>query len=286
MIRVILLGRTGNHLFQYLVGRVVAARHDTSLCLDASWFNNEGWAEVSHFLKLPIKAKVVRRLSLGARALRKFTGKHYWEYRGVPTIKEPPRDHSFNPKFLDAPSECVLMGYFQSPLYFRKETEGFRHEINEILKNGVETDRILANRLKESNAVAMHVRRQDYLQISLFQVCGEHYYRRAMSRMKSWVPDSHFFVFSDDPQWCEATFRGDDVTIVNSGSNSKNPLHDLRLMSLASHHIIPNSTYSWWAAWLGEKPGQRVLMPDRWYTSEIMAPIEEKRLPHWTILES
>jgi hypothetical protein len=48
-------------------------------------------------------------------------------------------------------------------------------------------------------------------------------------------------------------------------------------MSLASHHIIANSSYSWWAAWLGDKPGQIVIMPDRWYAKDIIAPIEEKR---------
>jgi hypothetical protein len=48
-------------------------------------------------------------------------------------------------------------------------------------------------------------------------------------------------------------------------------------MSLASHHIIANSSYSWWAAWLGDKPDQQVIMPERWYAREIVAPMEEKR---------
>jgi hypothetical protein len=48
-------------------------------------------------------------------------------------------------------------------------------------------------------------------------------------------------------------------------------------MSLASHHIIANSSYSWWAAWIGSKPGQIVTMPDRWYAKDIIAPIEEKK---------
>ena len=59
-----------------------------------------------------------------------------------------------------------------------------------------------------------------------------------------------------------------------------NPLHDLHLMSLASHHIIANSSFSWWAAWLGDKPGHQVIMPNRWYAREIHAPMEEKRQAH------
>ena len=97
MLRIVLLGRTGNHLFQYALGRVLAEKQGVPLVMDASWFNAEGWAEVSHFLKLPLKAKVVRRCSLGARALRKITGKHYWEYRGVPVLREAGDDLARTP---------------------------------------------------------------------------------------------------------------------------------------------------------------------------------------------
>jgi hypothetical protein len=48
-------------------------------------------------------------------------------------------------------------------------------------------------------------------------------------------------------------------------------------MSFANHHIIANSTYSWWAAWLGEKPGQQVIMPEKWYAHGTVAPMHEKR---------
>ena len=65
--------------------------------------------------------------------------------------------------------------------------------------------------------------------------------------------------------------------MIDSGKDAANPLHDLHLMSLATHHIIANSSYSWWAAWLGEKPGQQVIMPDRWYAHGIKAPMAEKR---------
>lgn len=57
---------------------------------------------------------------------------------------------------------------------------------------------------------------------------------------------------------------------------ASNPLHDMSLMSQASHHIIANSSYSWWAAWLANKAEQQVMMPDRWFTSGIMAPMSEK----------
>jgi hypothetical protein len=57
-------------------------------------------------------------------------------------------------------------------------------------------------------------------------------------------------------------------------------------MSRASHHIICNSSYSWWAAWLGKNPGQQVILPERWFASGIIAPIQEKLAYGWEILDT
>lgn len=277
MIRIVLLGRTGNHLFQYALGRVLAEKHAVPLVLDASWFNADGWAQVVHFLQLPLQAKVVRRCSLGSRVLRKFTGKHYWEYCGVPILREPGDDQSFDRRFLDAPADCLLFGYFQSPLYFGEAAPALRQELNSLLAGAVRIPDVLRARISAPNAVAVHVRRMDYLNLPVFQVCDPTYYQQSMLQLRARLPDARFFIFSDDPEWCRGEFRDADQEVIDSGNDAANPLHDLHLMSLASHHIIANSSYSWWAAWLGEKPGQQVLMPDRWYAHGIKAPIEEKR---------
>jgi hypothetical protein len=304
VLRIVLLGRTGNHLFQYALGRVLAEKHGVPLVMDASWFNEEGWAEVSHFLKLPLKAKVVRRCSLGARALRKFTGKHYWEYRGVPVLREAGDDQSFDPRFLEAPADCMLFGYFQSPHYFETIATPLRQELNGLLAQavfgvsgqGARTTGALtshpqsspfpslsasilpvADKLSVPNSVAVHVRRGDYLVHPAFHVCDMAYYQESIRKLRSDIPDARFYIFSDDPEWCRGEFREADQEVVDLGETAANPLYDLHLMSLASHHVIANSTYSWWAAWLGEKPGQRVIMPDRWYAHGIKAPMEEKR---------
>jgi hypothetical protein len=278
MIRIVLLGRTGNNLFQYALGRVLAEKHGVPLVLDGSWFNDAGWAEVAHLLKLPLQATVVRRCPLGARALRKFTGKHYWEYRGVEVLRESADDQSFDQRFLDAPDECVLLGYFQSPLYFQAIAGLLRAELNCLLARVARPPEHLRIMLGAANAVAIHVRRTDYLDLPIFQICDTHYYRQAIEKMRASLPDARFYVFSDDPAWCRAEFCAADQEVIDLPQTSANPLYDLHLMSLASHHIIANSSYSWWAAWLGKKPGQQVFMPDRWYAHGIKAPMEEKEL--------
>ncbi len=277
MLRIILLGRTGNHLFQYALGRVLAEKHGVPLVLDGSWFNAEGWAEVSHFLRLPLKAKVVRRCSLGTRALLKFTGKHYWEYRGVPVLREVGDDQSFDARFLNAPADCMLFGYFQSPLYFESIAGPLREELNVLLKDALLVPEDLRTKLVHPDSVAVHVRRRDYLDLPVFQVCDSDYYRESMREIRERRPSARFYIFSDDPEWCRGEFREADQEVIDSGAAGLNPLYDLHLMSLASHHIIANSTYSWWAAWLGAKPNQQVIMPERWYAHGIKAPMDEKR---------
>lgn len=290
MIRIVLLGRTGNHLFQYALGRVLSEKHRVPLVLDASWFNIRGWKEVSHFLRLPLKATIVRRVSPAARVLRRITGKHYWEYGRFPFLREKPDDQSFDPSFLESPGDCALFGYYQCPRYFESIASELRTELNHLIANafpsGTWASAVTKARETCQETVAVHVRRGDYLNHPAFLVCDVHYYRNAMNRMRALIPGARFFIFSDDPTWCRSEFREPDTEIIDSGIHAANPLHDLHLMSLASHHIIANSTYSWWAAWLGKKAGQKVLMPDRWYARDIHAPIGEKRLPHWEIVSS
>jgi hypothetical protein len=198
---------------------------------------------------------------------------------GLPVLRENDLDHSFDPRFLDAPADCVISGYFQSPRYFESMAGELRAEINGLLIQGVGAScpQYIVKNISQPNSIAVHVRRGDYLRIPVFHVCDETYYRKSMDEMRERVPHARFFIFSDDPEWCRGAFREEDTEVIASGEAAANPLHDLHLMSLASHHIITNSSYSWWAAWLGDKPGQQVIMPDRWYAREIKAPMEEKR---------
>jgi hypothetical protein len=273
MIRIPLRGRTGNIMFQYALGRALAEKHGVPLVLDASRYNADNWVEVSHFLKLPLRAKVMRRFSYASRALRKFNGKHYWEYLGFPVFKESESDHSFNPSFTNAPADCMLYGFFQSPKYFTGIAEDLRTELKGLLAPQVKPD----PRLAVQNSVAVHVRRGDYLHHPALNVCGKDYYHDSMEKLRELLESPRFFVFSDDPLWCLNEFKKPDIEVIDSQKMATNPLHDMSLMSQASHHIIANSSFSWWAAWLAKTAEQQIIMPDRWFTSGIMAPMSEKR---------
>jgi hypothetical protein len=286
MLRIVLLGRLGNNLFQYAFGRTLAEKHGVPLVLDASWFNGRTWPYVSPLRRFPGVSSgrviVSRPFSFGSRALRKITGKHHWEYLGRPLVREKESDHQFDPSLLQSAADSVIFGYFQSPLYFQGIEELLRIELATDglgLEAGYED---LAEKLRAAHSVAVHVRRTDYVNNPNVVLLGLNYYQRAMDRMRESVPNARFFVFSDDPSWCQQILKASDTEVLTH-SDPFNPLLDLHLMSLASHHIIANSSYSWWAAWLGKKPGQQVFMPDAWF-KHIAAPIGDKQCAGWEIV--
>jgi len=288
MIRIVMLGRLGNNLFQYAFGRVLAEKHGVPLVLDASWFNGRTWPYVEPLRRLPGvtggRVRIARPFSLGSRVLRKLTDKHHWEYLGKPVIREHANNHAFDAMMLEAPADCVVFGYFQTPRYFQDIEDLLRIELaTEDL--GLEAGHeLVAEKLRSPAAVAVHVRRTDYVNNPNLVLLDRDYYQRAMDRLRDAVPNARFFVFSDDPAWCQSAFKEDDIEVF-AHADPFAPLVDLHLMSLASHHIIANSSYSWWAAWLGNKPGQHVLLPGRWFKDSIHAPVAEKCCEGWETLQ-
>lgn len=281
MIRVVMLGRTGNNLFQYAVARVLSLRHGVPILMDGGGFRGSDWREVRQIGRLGLHANIRRGPTLLVRAMRRFPGRHPWEYLGLPVVKDRPDWSGFDPAQLESPGDVVLMGYFQSPRYFESIAGQLREELRMDELNWRAPTRAMADRLRQGETVAVHVRRTDYVNRPVFDVCGPAYYRRAMNRLRREKEGLRFHVFSDDPAWCRQHFTEDDVEMLPLSEAAGDPLHDLFLMSCARHQIIANSSYSWWSAWLAERSGQRVLAPDRWFGGGIDAPIEDKLLPHW-----
>jgi len=284
MIRIVMLGRTGNNLFQYAVGRVISERHGVPLVMDGSLFNRNDWRSVSCLGRMGLRMEVRRGWSWGSRLLNRATGRHPLELLGASVVREDGDIHAFDPNVLDAPANAVLIGYFQSPKYFDSIERQLRSELDlSKLKWGRAT-REMGSRLGQENMVAVHVRRTDFVGRPDFDLCGPDYYRRAMDRMRETLGTPRFHFFSDDPAWCHKNFSGPDIEVNSMSGLSSDPLHDLYLMSCARHHVIANSSYSWWAAWMGAKEDQQVIAPDRWFGSEIKVVMKDRLVKGWEAL--
>jgi len=284
MIRVILRGRTGNNFFQYAVGRYLALKHQVPLVLDGSWMSPRDYRQAKELLRLPLKGELKRGPAFPARGLRALTGKHYLEWKFRQVWKEPEENHSFNPAVLEQGPDTLLIGYFQSWRYFQDIRPTLLEDLNLDSLPWDAPSAALRDELRETESVAVHVRRTDYLDHTLTQVCGATYHSRGMDLLRSQLQNPVFHIFSDDLDWCREKFDTPDCRVVDIPGAEKDPFADLRLMSHARHNIIVNSSYSWWAAWLNRNPSQRVIAPDAWGIGGALAPIAEKAMPDWATI--
>lgn len=119
----------------------------------------------------------------------------------------------------------------------------------------------------EENSVSLHIRRGDYLQKkhwdAVGHICQKTYYNRAINEMGKHVKKPIYYVFSEDLDWVKNNLKLEKAVYVD-WNKGKDSWQDMMLMSLCHHHIICNSTFSWWGAWLGTYPKKIVIGPQQW----------------------
>jgi len=265
VILVYLEGGLGNQLFQYAAGRALADFHQASLKLVIRGYSRFKESRIYKLHHYNIAATVATsrqewliRLSNPLRYLGP------WHQR--PRIVE--RRFRFNPEILAAPDNVCLAGHWQSEKYFLAIESILHHEFT--LKNDLDGENLRFSRLiSQTSAVSLHIRRGDYVsdpaKLAFHGCCPPDYYRAAIDQMRELVDSPHLFVFSDDLDWAERHLvTGCPTTFVRHNGEARD-YEDLRLMSQCQHHIIANSSFSWWGAWLCKNPGKQVIAPKNWF---------------------
>lgn len=254
MITVNIKGGLGNQMFQYACGRALSIKNSDRLSL----VRTERDADVARPFSLTnfnIKADVVsegkvpRFSKWKERLKQKITGDFHVGY---------------NPKIMDQKGSVYLDGYFQSESYF-KDQESFIREDFTLKDAWSRNKALLAEMIKnDSAAVSLHVRRGDYLTHPDFGgIVTKEYYLQAIKLVKGHIPTPHFYVFSDDIQWCKAELGLEAGATFVSNPELKD-YEEMILMSLCKNHIIANSSFSWWGAWLNPNPNKQVIAPALW----------------------
>jgi hypothetical protein len=270
-----LYGGLGNQMFQYAAGRRLAAVHDTQLKMDRSWFNADQGPNPPAIREYELECfvlaqnftstKDLARIDLPGRSLQ---GKLYRKVAGPIKLFRESETAEFYPEVLKAPNDSCLDGYWQTEKYFADKAELIRTDFNFKAKaSGKNLE--LARQISSVNSVSLHVRRGDYAsnpQTKAFHgLTSLQYYQTTVEKISKQVDSPHFFVFSDDPDWTKKNIKiAAPTTYI--GHNKKG-FEDLRLMSLCKHHIIANSSFSWWGAWLNPSPDKIVYAPRVWFAN-------------------
>lgn len=246
-------GGLGNQLFQYAAGLALAQRTNAELVLDLSFY---GKARHRAFelglLGVTAPSLAETRRGLFARLLEPRP----------PVFCEA--GFQYDPRFAGLAAPATLRGYFQSARYFAGQEDSVRAAIRVPEPADAETARIMAW-LGGRDFASLHVRRGDYVSVSnatQYDTCGPDYYMRALGRLPQGIP---VVVFSDDIGWAKTNLP-DREDMTHAGQETpRSGLADLWLMTRASHHIIANSTFSWWGAFLAGRNDGIVLAPSRWF---------------------
>ena len=160
--------------------------------------------------------------------------------------------------------KAFLDGYWQD---FRN-VDGIEETLRKELTFKIPLEgknREIAAEIAQCNAVSLHVRHNDYLSLSMYQIQPKEYYTRAMEYISQHVENPVFYCFSDDIAWCREAFKDKKMVFVdwNTGADS---YRDMQLMSLCRHNIVTNSTFSTWAAWLNAHPDKIVVRPEHYFS--------------------
>lgn len=220
----------------YEMHRVFGLPH-TELCI------NQGLKKVLEFLFF----KTILERKQGGR-LEPYFGKHLW-----PLV--------------------YYKGFYQNERYFSEHSQTVRQAFRfDAEKANEQTQSLLQTIDADEKAVSLHVRRGDYLQPKHFNntgsVCTLDYYRRAVAEMLRRHPETHFYVFSDGMDWVRQNLQLPSSAVYVDHNHGADSWQDMMLMSHCRHHIICNSTFSWWGAWLNPRADKLVLCPSRWFANE------------------
>lgn len=280
MIRVILQGRTGNNLFQYALGRHLAVRHNTRLELDLSWAGPDT-QQMKELERLPIQAALVRKWPSIKKGIRRLggPGPEFW-HRG-PVYQKTGGGPGFRPEVLDLPDGVLLVGFYHHEGYFSTIAETLRQELSMNAIHLPDSSTATLDLIQRHRMVSIHVRRGDYVRIQGTQCVPENYHQAAVAHLRKHFEDLEFLVFSDDIPWCRKAFSGPEFHFCDHPEAANDPFHDLKLMAACEHHIVMNSTYSWWGAWLNPSATKMVIAPKMWMSK---IPATEVMPTSWVLI--
>jgi hypothetical protein len=261
MITVFLRGGLGNQMFEYAAGLNLALKSKTELVLDTVYLHD----------RFPRRDFTYRTYDLDVFDIApKFTGLSrissavpipgVWFGLDLAEIAVK--------KALGSGRNSVLWGFYQGEKYFAENKEAVRAAFRFRSPLAGEAAE-LAQKIRQGNSISLHVRRGDYTlpkYEKLYGMTDMSYYERAIAHMAEHVSSPHFFVFSNDVSWCREHMKLPFPTVYadDASRGPKDSFH-MELMSLCKHHIIANSSFSWWGAWLNRHPDKIVIAPKRWH---------------------
>jgi len=274
MIIVDIQGGLGNQLFNYAIGREIAKLKNTELKLDITRYNS--YFRPYQLDKFNICAAIASQDELlrvrdgfGLKYLNRFVFKFRRKF--LPYYLKPyviDKYYYFDSKVFSCLDNSYFSGLWQTEKYFLDIRDLLLKEIT--VKEDLDAFNLdIINKMQSVNSVSVHIRRGDYITCekdanNIGSVSNE-YYENAINYFLEKYNDIVFYVFSDEIDWVKDNLNlpANSVFINHNQRNDKDYL-DMILISKCKFHIIANSSFSWWGAWLCTNPKKIVIAPEKW----------------------
>ncbi len=297
-------GRLGNQMFRYAFARWLQSKGatDEALVMDFSLVTGEkrreemsGWEDsLQHFRVRPYseynkegriimnETSFLEKLILGIlKAADKVIGDRPLRRIAIrkpflPILNRHGIYHMFvgyDYPYRWVPGRKLVCGPFECARYCEEIRDMLLEEFVPKYPLREENENLM-RQIESNNSVCITVRRGNFLEYPVLNVCTKYYFEQAARKMLDLVDQPLFVVFSDDVEWAKRNLRIPGEALYESGCD---PVWEkLRLMYSCKHFIISNSTFSWWAQFLGRHPEKIVIAPDHWFNSEYQPPLYER----------
>lgn len=307
MIYLEIAGRAGNQLFRYAFARKIQILTGRKLFIDFHrvyeekgdfWENSLKRFKVTEYEEVKDKKILKKNMSLIQKIIYfwykscSFILKKNKEKQKAWQMKKQPLLNRFGFCFLELGyfdydveklkknKFIYICGSFESPKYF----DDIRNELLEEFepKSHIkEENKMLIEKIRNSESICVSVRRGDFLNLNFYNVCNNQYYSKALNYFKKIYSNPTFVFFSDDIEWCKENLKVDNCECLYE-TGKDDVAEKLMVMKQCKNFIISNSTFSWWAQYLSVEKNKKIVSPSRWYNSKMESDLIDKE--NWILM--
>lgn len=264
MVIVRIRGGLGNQLFCFaLCEKLISLGREVKI--EKNYYEKEDPSIGLEFASWGRKYQVVSEEELSAYADIKqdvLSKGRRWLVGPKSTHVKEKKPYCYDPSIFQK-DNIYLAGYWQTEKYFSDIRESVLDVFHfpdfcDARNSAIEEE------MRNSNSVALHVRRGDYIEkhaARFGNICDKDYFMRAVSYIKEQISNPVFYIFSNDFTWAKNTFTGLEYRFIDWNNAA---LDDIHLMTMCKHNIIANSSFSWWGAWLNNNADKMVISPQTW----------------------
>lgn len=265
----------GNQMFQYAFAYALSRKTNAKVVLDPLFWGTSLRKYQLEEFHISLTQKMVSRfwdylLGFGPRNGRRFKERYrqHTIRKNYQLYTEKQIMH-YDETVWNQTQPTFFMGFWQTPRYFEDYYEDLRMQFTMKRPLSVQAGHYM-DQIKQGISVALHIRRTDYVRKEGNATLQFRFYEEALTRLSEVLGDFSLFVFTDDKEFVKENFHLHNYILIENVSD----LEEFELMKSCAHHIVANSTFSWWAAYLGENKGGIVYAPCTGIWSEEFYPKE------------